>query len=637
MRPKQHLFLSLAALTLVMPVAQAEEVPEFSSPEVIVTATLTDRETKDVPAATQVITKEELEARGAETLEDALRLATGVHLIKSGTRQAISIRGFDSRFSLILIDGKRLAAEPDQNYELERISLENIERIEIVRGPASALYGTEAMGGVINLITKKSSQPSASVSASHGFYGSDSISNERYHFNYDSGKTGKFSVQLSGAYRDNDAMYKSTGLTYEPYGVRKNWNANVDYALSDTETLNFTSSYFKEKTQEITSSTVKAIDYNDRNEQSLSYSRKLQDGDLFFRYYQGILNKNLDQRNPVTNDLVSQGSWVKAKRTMRAYEGRLTRSYGDDHVLTYGAEYRPEKFRGTAVATGEGTFQVSHPDSSVSKTGSTAILNYTALYLQDEWTLSPQWLAVTSLRYDDSNKFESNLSPKLGLTYKLSDDTRLKFNAARGFRSPTPNQLYIKSPTLIGNANLKSEKSNSYDLSLERDFTSSSFKLTYFTNDVSNLIAEQATATQGINQYQNIQQASLNGLEASFSQTINSKLAWINSYTYLEAMDDITNKRLDNRARHVFSSRLSYTDKKDFTANLWAELHDDYLVAITNTVKKEKSYLLWNVAFSKKLTEKSKLTFGIDNLFDKNDEDVPLMGIYVHGGVQFQF
>ena len=210
----------------------------------------------------------------------------------------------------------------------------------------------------------------------------------------------------------------------------------------------------------------------------------------------------------------------------------FTKPYGDNHNVTYGAEYRPEVFRGTAVATGEGLFTSTHA-SGQTKSGSTANLNYTAAYVQDEWVMSPKWLAVTSLRYDDSNKFESNLSPKVGVTYTAEPDVRIKLNIARGFRSPTPNQLYQNTTTILGNPDLKSEKSKSYDLSIEKDFGKATGKLSYFYNDVTNLIDLTGSGVQ--KEYQNIQKAVIQGMEAEYTRPLTEKLSWSNSYTYLDA------------------------------------------------------------------------------------------------------
>lgn len=634
MKKRQKTLLTAAALILISANGYAENIPEenFTLDEVVVTATRTTQSTKDVPSAVQVITRQSIEEQGAQTLEDVLRYATGIQLTRSSTsssREAISIRGFDSRFSMILIDGKRLASEIDQNYELDRIPLENIERIEIVRGPVSSLYGTEALGGVINIITKKSKRQSLTLDVGGGLYSGGQNGKDRYSFAYDSGEVGKFAFRLTGSQVENEALFKSSGLTFEPYGTRKNLNASIDYRLSDRETVSFSKGYTQEATYEYVkpaAAIMKFRDYVERDEHALSYRKKGEDNELFLRFYQSVMDKSLDQYNASSQALAN---WVRAKRTVKAYEGRFTQTLNPQHRLTFGAEYRPETFRGTAVDTHEGYFTVVHPSGQM-KTGSTAHLNYSAAYVQDEWNMSDKVLAIISMRYDDSNKFESNLSPKLGLTYKLSNDTRLKMNVAEGFRSPTPNQLYQSAATQQGNPNLKSETSQSYDISIEKDWNKKSGKLTFFNNDVTDMI-DLVTISGSNKQYQNINKASIKGVEAEFSYALSDQLAWTNSYTYLDAVNDVTKERLQNRAQHVLISGLTYHNLNGFTASLHSQTFEKYLVSPGGN----KSYSVWNVAMSQKLSDHHKLRIGIDNVFNKTDEDVPLLGTYVHGSIQY--
>ncbi len=617
------------------PSAFAEEKLEtFELDPVVVTASKTPRHAKEVSAAVQVITKSEIESIGAANLEQALHLATGVQIgTNSGTgKKSPMIRGFDSRFSTILINGRRLAAEPDQLYELNRITLANVERIEIVRGPMSVLYGTEAMGGVINIIVRNSDTRSLLLSADLGTYGGDN-NPQNYNIDFQSGQTGRFRYSLYGSYRDNnDPMYKSNGLTYEPYGWHSNIGGRVEYDLSKTEVLALDIAYEEERTNEISNMAnlnQQTLDNNRRNEQSLSYTRKTDNTELFFRYYNGVLDKDVDQLNKNTGQLLQPGSWVRAERTMRALEGRLTRKVNDQHTVTFGAEYRPEKFKGTSVNTGEGIFNTTY--NGVTKTGSTAWLDYFGIYLMDEWQATDRWRIITALRYDDSNKFESDWSPKLGLIYQFNDKSRLKANAGHAFRSPTPNQLYNNQPTSLGNPNLKSEKANSYDISYEQDYSRSGYKLTYFYNDISNLIEVQN------NRYQNIAKATIQGIEAEYLTRFNNNWSWINAWAYLDATDDTTGQRLKGRSRNVLTSRIAYSDNKYFSASFWGELYHDYLPTTPTISTRERSYVTWNLAATYSLNKNTKFILGVYDIFDKMDEDANVMGRYAHLTVQFKF
>lgn len=645
---KKRTLLALIALALSTTHTYAEEMPpeEFTLPEIVVTATKTGMDKKLVPASVEVISKADIEARGAQTLKDVISTATDISIIRSTGRDAISIRGFESRFSMILIDGRRLSSEIDQNYELDRIPLENVERIEIVRGPVNSLYGTDAMGGVVNIITKRATEPALTLSLTHGAFAGNKGAKDNYNFTYDSGVHGKTGVTISGSHLENDASFKDDGTTYAPYGIRKNISARVDYQLTEQESLTLTAAYMNEDTRELAykqtpKGAIKANihDDNERYDYSLSYTKQQNDSSVFLRAYLSDYYKKVDVHNLANAQLMNYGD---SHRTLPGFEARLTRNIGSDHVLTYGGEYRPEKFRGTGVRTGEGIFHVDYEGKSFE--GSSIDLNYSALYIQDQWQVSPKLLAVTSLRYDDSNKFESNISPKLGLTYEASSDARVKLNIAKGFRSPTPNQLYISSQvnrngkvvTLDGNANLQSEESDSYELSLEKDWGKATGKLTYFSNKLDNMIEESWVSATGI-QYENISKATLQGVEAELKYPLSDTFSWSVNYTNLDATNDVTNTRLLNRAKHKLASRLSYNDQKTVRANLWCEMYGDYLHDAGSNVEKNKSYSIWNLNVEKSLDKNTTLSVGIENLLNKKDDDLSLQGTYIHSKLHMKF
>ena len=643
---RKHILLGMIPLLLSTPIAQADEVsPDvFALPDIIVTATKTDMDKKEVPSTVEVITQEDIKARGAHSLKDIMRSAANISLIRSTGRDAISIRGFESRFSTILIDGKRISSEIDQNYELDRISLENVERIEIVRGPASSLYGTDALGGIVNVITKRAKDPAFAMQFDHGRY--SSADTNQYQFTFDSGKRGQYGVVISGSQFENDKSLKGNGTAYAPFGKRRNISLRLDYQPTDKETFTLTSSYMDEDTQEYTykqtaagATKVNLHDDNERYEYSLSYSKRDADANLFLRAYLSEYYKKTYVYNLTSGVFMTYG---ESHRTLPGFEARLTQNAGVDHILTYGGEYRPEKFRGTGVRTGQGIFNVFYGGKTFP--GSGIDIDYSALYVQDEWQVSPKLLAVTSLRYDDSNQFESNLSPKVGFTYKASSDSRVKLNLSKGFRSPTPNQLYINSSvnrngrmiTLVGNPGLESEKSDSYELSFEQDWGKATGKVTYFTNKMTDMIEEVAVSTTQ-SQYENISKATIQGVETELLYPLSDRLTWSANYSYLDAVNDSTSTRLYNRPRHKIGTRLAYDSQDGVKANLWCEAYADYLFEVTAGNVKNTAYTLWNMNVEKALDTNTTLILGIENLLNKKDDDLSIQGAYIHTGLRMKF
>lgn len=632
----------LACLILLMgiasqgPVSAASET-DVTLPEVVVTATRTDIDKKNVPSAVEVITRQDIEDRGLKNLKDAVLSATGVSPIRSTGRSAISIRGFESRFSVILIDGKRIASEVDQNYELDRIPLENVERIEIVRGPVSSLYGTDSLGGVVNIITKRPEEKSFVVGGDFGTH------RNNYDFTYHSGRIGKAGFTVSGSLQNNTAQLKNNGLTYEPFGTRQSYSARMDYQLSPDATMEVTLGYMNENTQEYGMRVTPAQtfqansnDVNDRYDFSASYRYKKNDRNFMLRTYMSDYYKKLIIRRYDTNALFN---YAESHRTIWGLEGQYSFAWSDDHILTLGGEYRPERFRGTGVATGQNQFNVYYEGKNYA--GSGIDISYAGFYAQDEWQISSKLLAVGSLRYDGSSRFDSNVSPKLGFTYKAQKDLRLKLNYGQGFRSPTPNQLYSNSTvkrngvwvTLTGNPNLTSETSDSYEFAVEKDWGKATAKATYFINKVRNLI-DEGYVSSSVMQYQNIGRATMQGVEAELAYPMGKRWNVSANYMYLDATNDTTGNRLFNRPRQKASVRLSYDTQKDWVLNLWADAYSDYFYESSPGLGINKSYTLFNISGEKKIGPNLSLLLGIQNLFNYKDDDMGLPGMYIHGMIR---
>ncbi|MGL5511847.1 MAG: TonB-dependent receptor plug domain-containing protein, partial [Sporomusa sp.] len=215
---KRISLLSLAVMTALALPVYAEEEP-VNTRDVLVTASRTQQEVKETPSAVEVITREDLDKIGAINLADALKMATSIDVGGSAMAgRSVTMRGMETRHTLIMINGKRLVSEGSystaNSYELERINMDNVERIEIVRGPVSSLYGSEGMGGVINIITSKPEKEQVTLSLRPQRYSDrTSVGSDNYSIRYDSGKNNKLSWIFSADRIDNDAYRNSDSTT----------------------------------------------------------------------------------------------------------------------------------------------------------------------------------------------------------------------------------------------------------------------------------------------------------------------------------------------------------------------------------------------------------------------------------------
>lgn len=235
-----------AAMAFPSFAAETASNNDVTTKDVIVTATRTEEEVKNVPNSVQVITADEIQKLGATDVYQALALADNVNITSQGNGfgKRISIRGMATNEGLILVNGHRVANEDTSTSQnlmtLQRINVNNIDRIEIVRGAASAQYGSEALSGVINIITKKSgAEESITAGVSTG---TESINN---YYHVETGDIGKFSGTFDvNIGKDRNRMMQSGSIGYL-YGPKQNWDMSGTYKFNDNQSLTLDASYYK--------------------------------------------------------------------------------------------------------------------------------------------------------------------------------------------------------------------------------------------------------------------------------------------------------------------------------------------------------------------------------------------------------
>lgn len=656
--PGKLTLLSLSVLTaLAMPVYAEEQAVDTRN--VTITATRTEQEIKETPSAVEVITREDLDKIGAHTLADALQLATSINVSAPAMAGSeVTVRGMSTRHSLILVNGKRLISEASyataNSYELERIKMENIERIEIVRGPVSSMYGSDALGGVINIITRKPEKEEFTFSFSPQRY-SDSMSDglDNYFLRYDSGKQGKWSWIASADRTKSDIIENNDGTSQNQFGRRDNFNLEGTYDLADNTFLDVSVDILREdlKARQTTTAGAPRNDRydNTRDQYSLGLRGKMKNGDYQIRTYYG------EQEKVDKNFLASNGDLTGFdvyKRKSWTLEGHVSTQVADNHLLTAGGEIRQEKYRGTRLGTGgKNIFDITY--GNITKQGSEADIDYSAIYVQDEWLVNDRLLIIPSVRYDDSDLFSGNVSPKLGMTYKMSDHSRLKLNVGKGFKAPSLDDMYMEMTKVMGgmtihvtgNPDLKPEKSTSYELALEGERGNTFGKVTYFVNDVKDLISTNTVTTYNPitgrpirmdSEYLNEDKADIDGVEFEIGRKLTDKLMLKLNYTYLDATGT-TGQRLEGRAKQQGTVQLHYDNTREngISAVLWNEWKKDYLYSSKEDI--HKTYNLWNVSVNKQWNDTFSSQLGVKNIFNKKDDHLHLLGSMVHAGMTFKF
>ncbi|WP_315266514.1 TonB-dependent receptor [Selenomonas noxia] len=651
---KKKVLLTAAVLSAVSIPAyaaqRAENAPEtlVHTDEIVVTASRTEQEVKETPSAVEVITRADIDKMGAETLAQALKLAIGIDIQENamvGNRSGL--RGMNTNQTLILVDGRRIRTENTREtmnyYELQRINMDDVERIEIVRGAVSSLYGSEALGGVINVIRKRPAKAQASLALDWTTRQSDQG------IRLDSGKVGKWAFSTS--FKHMDVRQRGTNAGSNMYGKKYFFNIDGRMDVAQNKWLDVFFDYLKEDLYMKDSLTQGTSYDHDRFSTGVKYSGRDRRGDYELQTYYTYFDKNQRTRNRASGGL---NSFDDMRYNSLIFDGRRSMQIAPNHLLTVGGEYRKEDYestriRGSRRKTIEGVTN-QFGDSS---------MNYAALYLQDEWVASPRWLLIPSIRWDYNDVFGSEITGKLGTTYKMSKNLRFKANIGTAYRAPTASELYFDwrhTPNaridvhIIGNPNLKPEKSFNFDIGIEAERGKTSGKLSYFRNKVEDLIDTDkfTTLLPGFpprvlvtSTYQNIDKATIQGVEFEVKQDLGRGFALRGLYTYLNAQDDKKNTRLTGRARHKASLQLSYDDPRHgWNATLWQDWISGYRYAETigrQTVYKDAALGLMNFVVTKKFNDQFSAYLGVDNIFNKESDALAYDGRIWRGGVRMTF
>lgn len=527
--------------------------------EVIVTATRENELRSEVTAATEIITSKQIEKSGAQNLGEILQNATGIFMKDYGdigALKTVTLRGASENQVLILLDGQRLNQSQGTAPDLSDIPLHAIERIEIVRGGHSALYGTDAVGGVINLIThNKRLQDSFSgkLISTVGSFGTKSVEGN---FNQQIGNLNYF---ITHKYTESDGDFE---FKNEDDGSAKRANNTLKY--NDTF-LNF--NYFMASSGKLSGfvqfhdakrgvpgplnfSSDGAIQKDKSWKYNLKFERQFSPH-LNFRaatfYYN--FKQNFDDPNPFF-PIISEH-----KNDVLGFNTQSNWHWSNANKLTWGYEYRQDKINSTDV---EKQKRINH-----------------GLFAQNKITIPfgkgktvQQVSLIPAIRLDDYSDSDAQVSPKIGFIYNYVNTLNfaLRGNWGRSYRLPSFNDLYWPAGAFTaGNPDLKPEKGSGYDLGASvalKRLGFWEFDVTYFNTSLNNMIVWGPNANS-VWQPQNIQKANLNGLESSLTfRGLNDVLNFKINHNYLntsnESDNDLVNgKNLIYRPNHTLAFNIA--------------------------------------------------------------------------------
>ncbi len=620
------IFLSIIFVSAFSYAQNIDSAKVYKMSEVVVTATKTKIPEIETASSITVIDSSEISRQGNSTVFDLLQNQVGVSYSREGAPGSLSylyLRGADPGETLILIDGVdvNMPNDPDNTFDFANLSTDNIERIEILRGPQSTLYGSDAMAGVINIITRHGyGVPKFFLSAEGGSYNSykglAGVNGGNNFFNYSATisrfKTNGFSSASSkygNTEKDGTANYNlSSRLGFNPI---KDFELNlfIRYSKANTALDQHGGALGDDPTY-----IYNTEEYSYRAEGKLNLFDGFWNQTIGLSFFRNVREYSFDStlNNPASSSSIYDGNKFK-------FDWQNNFKLSNFNMLTFGLESETEKAISNYFynSSAYGNFQSVFPNSSATTTG---------IFLQDLVNLNNQLFTSAGMRYDHHDRFGSVITYRIAPAYVVwKTGTKIKATVGTGFKSPS--LFYLFDPE-YGNKNLKPENSFGWDAGVEQYLFNPNFTIgtNYFYNRFTNLFGFD-------NNFRaiNIDKAVTNGIEFYCNSNLYYNLSINVNYTYTNTKDESVGST-DNGLpllripKNKFGININYSITK--RANLNAELisvgsRDDkdfnsYPVARVSLGK----YNVVNLAASYLMTNQLKVFGRVENLFNTYYEEI---------------
>ncbi|MDV2486495.1 TonB-dependent receptor domain-containing protein [Acinetobacter johnsonii] len=625
---------------------------------IVVSATGYEQDVSKAPASITVISREELDKREYNDITDVLRSVPGVVITGENASQTVSIRGMSSNYTLFLVDGKRQYSKDvnpnGDDYGMEKNILPpvaSIERIEIIRGPASTLYGSDAMGGVINIITKKVTDVwTGNVELGTTIQDKNNSGDIRNGSVYLAGpiiqdKVG-LQLGLNRLERKEDSYLGGfTGHTTESL------NSRLTYVLNDQHDLAVEANFFTQESEATAGKTVAATgtdsaSRNIRSVYALTHNGRYTDNLDSKSYIQYENSKNPDRENTVVG---TKGIDLETWTANTQWNWLL-----GNHTLAFGGYYKDESLLDRATNRNP---LVPEFDELTRWSA--------AAFLEDTWSLTDRFNLTLGARYDHDELYQGNISPRIYGVYNFTDQFTVKGGVSTGYKQPDIRSVTdgfysvtggSGSPTTTGrgiikaNPDLEPESTVTSELGFywNNDYVNTSITgyLTQFKdrveeirecdstgnadynrNDVSTWkCSENGIPFAFISTRENIGKAELRGVEVTFDAKLAEYTTLTANYTFTDTeikSGQFKGQPLNGMPEHVFNVTVDH-DLTD-ALNIWSRLHvrgetTPYL-GRSSMSDPIPGYNFLDVGFNYKFTPSLKGKFGVYNILDEKAED----------------
>lgn len=620
---------------------------------VVVTATGNQQWIKDAPASISVITREQIERKPVSSIGQLLSTLPGVTggYALSGAQSKIRLRGLPEQYTLILVDGRRQGNSSGVNYrddlgpqDLNWLSPDMIERIEVVRGPMSSLYGSDAMGGVINIITRKIA-PQWGGSVTYNLSRPDASDRGDIHqmgAQFSGPLTPQLGLRVGGNRTDRES---DRGAGQTPGNTADNANALLNWRINDDNSLALEASRGVQRNRGAGAVAAWGLSRLEHHGFSLGHDGRYGDA--------STLKTTL-----VRNDYKDKGSAVGNQSKETVFDSVFSTGFdwGLEHALNVGGQWKREELHnadtiGTVPVTWTGSGKIAPRNEADSW----------ALFAEDHVSLRENLVLTLGLRWDNTDNYDDNLSPRLYAVWHPGTDWTVRGGVSRGFRAPnlkqgtagaatqsrgngctslTPegwnNRLVNADGTLgcymAGNPDLEPETSTNYEVGVGFDRDDWAFSATYFFTDFKDKIEQvplrdiPGQDTSFVNGFwwtvaQNIDKARTRGVEASIAVPLHERLRWNTNVTrMLESRNRTTGADLLVVPRITANSTLDWAIGDDWSLDLSAQHVGRQLTAVAAGSRSgptfARAYTTYDVSTRYEVNSNLTLRAGVLNLRD---------------------
>jgi outer membrane receptor for ferrienterochelin and colicins len=566
--------------------------------EVVVTGTKSEKTIKNVPVLTQVIIASQMLNLGVTSVAGALQnIVPGLDMSQFGTRTSITLQGMDAKYVLFLIDGERIAGEVNGDIDYSMLNLENIDRIEVIKGASSSLYGSNAIGGVINIITKKITEPFEAK-----LYSRYSKYNELYSGGGIGIRKGIFGSRTSLNFSRTDGYDITPESTHDwTQNPFSSFSVNQKFELTPSSHISLVPYFGYYQFERGNVSARPAHDLYQNFNSGLKGQYYFGKHSIDFSYYRdryntfNILELLNNKRDVVSYDII---------QTIRT-QGNFQLSTQNN--ITTGFEYNKENLfsiRNEGGIKGEGEI---------------------VFYAQEDIRFGKRWNIITGIRASSHTSYGFHAAPKVSIMYKQGL-LNFRASAGTGFRSPSLKELYMNFDHfgewyIIGNTQLKPESSGYISGSAEFSKPWNNSSVTVYRNELSNMITDRwlPDSVRLTRQYQNIASASVYGIDFISKQNICKGLWLSTGYSYVHSHDNQSGFQLYGTTKHSGNIAADYNyRKKDYsiTAQIYCKMMGEKFYEITSdSTYADIPYNTWRITVSQEY-KWLRISTGIDNIFN---------------------